>query len=74
MRNWPKVLSITYLGIAMPIRFFISLGIFPHIPVIHPKNNISPDINSLDHIRTSHLGRHVRKIFHEPAEVVTKEE
>lgn len=74
LRDWPKLLAISYLAIAMPVRFLISVKLFPHIPMINPRENtVGPMTDELEKIRCSFQGRHIRKILDPPVETVEEE-
>ncbi|CAG2257039.1 STRA6 [Mytilus edulis] len=74
LRDWPKLLAISYLAIAMPVRFLISVKLFPHIPMINPRENtVGPMKDELEKIRCSFQGRHIRKILDPPVETVEED-
>ncbi|XP_063427676.1 receptor for retinol uptake stra6-like [Mytilus trossulus] len=74
LRDWPKLLAISYLAIAMPVRFLISMKLFPHIPMINPRENtVGPMKDELEKTRCSIHGRYIRKILDQPVETVEEE-
>ncbi|XP_071165884.1 receptor for retinol uptake stra6-like [Mytilus edulis] len=71
LRDWPKLASMFYLAVMLPARFLFSLNIIPHIPIINPKpNTVGPHADTMDKIRSSLAGKHVRNTFQPPRTII----
>ena len=62
----PKLIAITYLAITLPIRFIMSLKV---VRKIFPQVQTEQNTQSLEEIRNSPQGRHVRKLLQYPMHI-----
>jgi hypothetical protein len=62
----PKLIALTYLAITLPIRFIMSLKV---VRKIFPQMQTEQKSQSLEEIRNSPQGRHVRKLLQYPMHI-----